>query len=116
MAPRRRSRAVLGASLLLCALVYTLLNRQAPRPPPAETAEYQTVVLTAYETEGLRPAWLRKFLEAYASDKYADIVDAIILVWNAPGEEPPRDLPDKVEVIRADINSLNNRCVLVHVG
>ncbi|BGP54624.1 hypothetical protein JCM8202v2_002211 [Rhodotorula sphaerocarpa] len=112
MAPRRRSRAILGASLLLCALVYTLLTRQAPRPPPAEIQEQRTVVLTAYETEGLRPAWLRKFLEAYASDEYNGIVDAIILVWNAPGEEPPRDLPDKVEVIRADVNSLNNRWLL----
>lgn len=105
MPPRRRTRAFVGVVFAVCALWgSTLLWRRSEA-----VEEKRTVVLTAYETQGLRPAWLRQIVEQYASDDYADLIDAILLVWNAPEEEPPSDLPAKVQVIRAAANSLNNR-------
>ncbi|POY75494.1 hypothetical protein BMF94_1396 [Rhodotorula taiwanensis] len=108
MPPRRRTRAFVGVVFAVCALWgSTLLWRRSEA-----VEEKRTVVLTAYETQGLRPAWLRQIVEQYASDDYADLIDAILLVWNAPEEEPPSDLPAKVQVIRAAANSLNNRWLL----
>lgn len=105
MPPRRRIRAFVGIVLLACGFWSYVLLRRSPEPQE----EKRTIVLTAYETQGLRPAWLRQIVEQYASEDYADLIDAILLVWNAPEEEPPADLPAKVQVIRAAANSLNNR-------
>ncbi|GAA5985635.1 hypothetical protein JCM10908_007052 [Rhodotorula pacifica] len=106
---RRRHRAIAVLAVIVCVLCAPLLRRLIA---PVEEEDNLTLVLTAYETEGLRPDWLRQILRAYASDEYADVVDSVILVWNAPDHAPPAGLPDKVKVVRAGTNSLNNRWLL----
>lgn len=107
--PRRRSKLLIALAVIMCLLCTPAFLR---RDAQADDEDRLTVVLTAYETEGLRPDWLRRILRAYASDEYADVIDSILLVWNEPNHDPPDDLPDKVVVIRAASNSLNNRSVL----
>ena len=108
--PRRRSKLLIALGVLMCLLCTPVLLK---RDAQVVDEDRLTVVLTAYETEGLRPDWLRRILRAYASDEYADVIHSILLVWNEPDHEPPEDLPDKVVVIRAASNSLNNRSVLL---
>ncbi|GAA5969782.1 hypothetical protein JCM8115_001844 [Rhodotorula mucilaginosa] len=107
--PRRRFKLLIALGVLMCLLCTPVLLK---RDAQVVDEDRLTVVLTAYETEGLRSDWLRRILRAYASDEYADVIHSILLVWNEPDHEPPEDLPDKVVVIRAASNSLNNRWLL----
>lgn len=101
-------------TLLLLTLVslccYTL-SRFLGRAAPVRA----TIVLTAFETSGLRPEWLRTICERYVSREYAQIVEEVLVVWNNPEAEPPAGLPEEVKVVRTEVNSLNNRCVAVPV-
>ncbi|GAA5871600.1 hypothetical protein JCM3774_006308 [Rhodotorula dairenensis] len=108
--PRRRSKVVVLIAVIICVLCACTPALFKDESEPDQ--ERLTVVLTAYETDGLRPDWLRQILQAYASDEYADLVGSILLVWNAPDHAPPDDVPDKVTVIRAASNSLNNRWLM----
>lgn len=107
--PRRRSKVVVVLAVVICVLCACAPALFGDESEPDQ--ERLTVVLTAYETEGLRPDWLRQILHAYASDEYADLVGSIVLIWNAPDQAPPVDVPAKVTVVRAASNSLNNRRV-----
>ncbi|BGP35412.1 hypothetical protein JCM10296v2_007250 [Rhodotorula toruloides] len=108
MPPLRLARALILA-LALTAALYTLFHSHHSTPDPASKL---TLVLAAYETDGLRPQWLKRILDTYASAQYADTVAGIVLVWNRPGVEPPAGLPKSVKVVRAPVNSLNNRWTL----
>ncbi|BGP27698.1 proteophosphoglycan 5 [Rhodotorula toruloides] len=108
--PSLRHVRPLVLALALVAAIYTLFHsHRSARSPPSSKV---TLVLAAYETDGLRPHWLKQILETYASPAYADIVAGIVLVWNRPGVEPPAGLPRSVKVVRAPVNSLNNRWTL----
>ncbi|GAA6004439.1 uncharacterized protein JCM10292_007068 [Rhodotorula paludigena] len=87
--------------LLCCYTLSRFLGRAAP--------VRATIVLTAFETSGLRPEWLRTICERYVSREYAQIVEEVLLVWNNPEAEPPAELPEEVKVVRTEVNSLNNR-------
>jgi hypothetical protein len=109
MPPLRLARPLL-LILTLVAALYTLHSTLSPHSH--SHAPKVTLVLTAYETDGLRPHWLRRILDSYASPQYAGLVAGIVLVWNRPDAEPPAGLPRSVKVVRAPVNSLNNRWTL----
>ncbi|GAA6016915.1 hypothetical protein JCM10207_007845 [Rhodosporidiobolus poonsookiae] len=93
--------------LVVLLLVFALHTRHStPFAPRA------IVVLQAYETTGLRPAWVRAATERYTSAEYRDVVERVVLVWNNPGAEPVEGLPEEVEVVRAEVNSVANRWTL----
>ncbi|BGP11433.1 hypothetical protein JCM10049v2_007340 [Rhodotorula toruloides] len=110
MPSRRFARPLILALALVAALV-TLFHSHHPSTH-ADPASKLTLVLAAYETDGLRPQWLKRILDTYASAQYADLVAGIVLVWNRPGVDPPAGLPKSVKVVRAPVNSLNNRWTL----
>ncbi|KAJ8291762.1 Glycosyltransferase family protein 64 protein C5 [Rhodotorula toruloides] len=110
MPPLRLARPLILA-LALTAALYTLFHSHHSTTH-SDPASRLTLVLAAYETDGLRPQWLKRILDTYASAQYADLVARIVLVWNRPGVDPPAGLPKSVKVVRAPVNSLNNRWTL----
>ncbi|GAA6057008.1 hypothetical protein JCM3770_000118 [Rhodotorula araucariae] len=103
LARRRRAKAVVLA--VLCCCLTAWLCRLLLRPASLRAS----IVLTAFETTGLRPDWLRAICERYSSPEYAHLVEEVILVWNNPAAALPAGLPHSVKVVRSKENSLNNR-------
>ncbi|GAA5865289.1 hypothetical protein JCM8547_005045 [Rhodosporidiobolus lusitaniae] len=103
MSRTRRFRLLVVVLLALCIVCYLALLR---------TPRKAVVLLSAYEVDGLRPTWLRTILGRYTSNEYAQVVEKVVLVWNEPNADPPKDLPKGVEVVLATNNSLNNRWTL----
>ncbi|BGO95673.1 hypothetical protein NBRC10512_007371 [Rhodotorula toruloides] len=106
----RFARPLILALALVAALVTLFHSHHSSTH--SDPASKLTLVLAAYETDGLRPQWLKRILDTYASAQYADLVAGIVLVWNRPGVDPPDGLPKSVKVVRAPVNSLNNRWTL----
>lgn len=99
--PRGRRCYGLFIAVLCCLYASRMLL------PPNRSGKL-TVILSAYETTGLRPTWLQRTCHDYVSSSFSDIVDQVILVWNEPTAEPP-SLPGAVTVVRGQHNSMNNR-------
>lgn len=70
-----------------------------------------TVVVTAFQTESPRPAWLANTCARLVSQDFRDVIEAVIVVWNNPSEELPVALPPTVTVLRATRSSLSNKFV-----
>ena len=107
---RKRAQALVFAVVVLCCCAISL-PRLLRRSPPGSRDLRASIVLTAYETTGLRPDWLREICERYSSPDYASLVRDVVLVWNNPAAQLPPGIPSSVKVIRSRENSLNNRCV-----
>jgi hypothetical protein len=66
-----------------------------------------TIIITSYDTKGLRPVWVQDIAAAYTSEQMSSLVHKVILVWNNPFDVPP-EIPGLI-VLRMKVNSLNNR-------
>lgn len=99
--PRSRPALIL-ACLLLAGLVWL------QRGGGDHSNDKVTVLLSAYQTQGLRPQWVRATAELYTSSPYHAVIDQVVLVWNGPDSSPPV-MPKGVKIVRAARNSLNNR-------
>lgn len=109
---RKRAQALVFGVVVLCCCAVSL-PRLLSRSSSDSSADLRaSIVLTAYETTGLRPDWLREICERYTSPDYAQLVREVVLVWNNPAAQLPPGIPPSVKVIRSRENSLNNRCVL----
>lgn len=90
------------------ALGYGLGHRpQFARPP-------LTVVITAFQVDGWRPAWVRRIVSAYLDNDMRRIVHRVILVWNNVGHPVPATVPTssrRFVVLQPQRNSLNNRWI-----
>lgn len=95
------------AAVIIAACIVFLVHRLKST---ARSQDKVTVVLSAYETTGLRPQWLQQICTEYVSSQYSDLIDRVIVVWNEPAANPPT-LPSQVKVLRGETNSMNNRRV-----
>lgn len=72
-----------------------------------------TVVITSYIGNGWRPEWVRETVEEFSSERYSDLVENVLLVWNNPDEDVPSDVRNirstRFQILRMKVNSLNNR-------
>ncbi|GAA5900981.1 hypothetical protein JCM8208_007581 [Rhodotorula glutinis] len=106
---RKRAQALVFGVVVLCCCAVSL-PRLLSRSSSDSSADLRaSIVLTAYETTGLRPDWLREICERYTSPDYAQLVREVVLVWNNPAAQLPPGIPPSVKVIRSRENSLNNR-------
>lgn len=76
-----------------------------------------TVIITSYLSTGWRPRWVREIVDEYTKPAMRHLIAKVILVWNNPEEEVPRNLADaendRFLILRTERNSLNNRWINV---
>lgn len=110
--PRRRSSArpprfffvALGVLVTILFCFYYASGGPPPSPP-----EKVTIVITSYQTIGLRPTWLKKSIDSFLTEEFKDVVDKVILVWNAVDQPAPENWAKGLTIIAPQRNSLNSR-------
>ncbi|KAK4705637.1 hypothetical protein P7C70_g578, partial [Phenoliferia sp. Uapishka_3] len=102
-------RAIISSCLTAFTLLVFVCFRGQSQSTTQLNRKKVTIILTSHQTTGHRPSWLLSSLRQYTSPEYADLVDRVILVWNAVGARPPN--VKGVLVLSPAVNSLNNRWV-----
>ncbi|KAM0751279.1 nucleotide-diphospho-sugar transferase [Meredithblackwellia eburnea MCA 4105] len=108
--PRRTWFYLLGAIVLFYIAVLRK-PQHSSSPFRSFRNDRVTVLVTASHTQGKRPQWLLKNIEQLASPDLDNLIDRVILVWNAVDVEPPTSPNERVKVVVVGHNSLNNRWV-----
>ena len=71
-----------------------------------------TVVITTYNSNGLRPLWVRDIIATYSSEEMSSVVHKVILVWNNPTTNVSNYFNNSnVVILSMAKNSLNNRWI-----
>lgn len=70
-----------------------------------------TVLITSYETGGLRRIWLQSSISRLISPEYRGLVAKVLVVWNNQISSKPTFNHPSVEILQGSKNSLNNRWI-----